>query len=351
MNFEQTDDRRMLSDSLSRLLADACDPKTRNAVAYTAPYHSQALWTKLVELGALYALAGPAQGGFGGGGFDIATVFEALGTALCPEPVLPALMAARLLTHAGADLEPLLSGAVTYAVAIGELDSWDLAEIETTARNGTLTGRKSVVYGGQVAAAILVVARDGDRLSLYEVAAKEAQIIPYAMIDGGGAAEVLLDNTKAEVLIKNAQSTLQDALDAGIVALCSEAVGMMAVTYQITVDYLKNRKQFGRSIGSFQVLQHRAVDMLTEIEQSRSITIKADSELGGPNASRYASMAKNMIGRSARLIAEEAIQMHGGIGMTDAFDMGFFMKRARVAQEWLGDYGYHAEKIAQAKGY
>ena len=204
MNFDQTDDRRMLSDSLSRLLADTCDPKTRNAAAYTAPFHRPDLWTKLVDLGTLYALADPAQGGFGGGGFDITTVFEALGAALCPEPVLPALMAARLLTRAGADLEPLLSGTVTYAVAVCEVNGWDLAEIETTARNGTLTGRKSVVYGGHLAELILVVARDGAALSLYEVAATDAEIIPYAMIDGGGAADIILDTTPARLLIADA---------------------------------------------------------------------------------------------------------------------------------------------------
>ena len=345
MNFEQTDDRRMLSDSLSRLLADACDPKTRNAVAYTAPYHSQALWTKLVELGALYALAGPAQGGFGGGGFDIATVFEALGTALCPEPVLPALMAARLLTHAGADLEPLLSGAVTYAVAIGELDSWDLAEIETTARNGTLTGRKSVVYGGQVAAAILVVARDGDRLSLYEVAATEAQIITFAMIDGGGAAEVILDAAPARLLIADAAAAVQDALDAGALALSAEALGAMDATLAMLVDYLKQRRQFGRPIGSNQALQHRTVELVTEIAQARSIVILAASRMGTDHQSRTVSMCKHLCGRVAQRVAEEAIQMHGGIAMTWEAPVSHYAKRLVMIDAQLGDTDHHLKRV------
>jgi alkylation response protein AidB-like acyl-CoA dehydrogenase len=120
---------------------------------------------------------------------------------------------------------------------------------------------------------------------------------------------------------------------------------MMDVTYQITVNYLKQRKQFGRPIGSFQVLQHRAVDMLTEIEQSRSITIKAASELKGPNASRYASMAKNMIGRSARLIAEEAIQMHGGIAMTWEYAISHYAKRLIMIDHQLGDTDFHLNRV------
>jgi len=164
MNFDQSDDRRMLSDTLSRVLKESCKIETRNDSAYAAPCHSSDLWNQLTELGVLYALADEAQGGFGGTGFDITTVFQALGAALCPEPVLPTLMAARLLGHAGEDQAPLLSGTKHYAVAVGELDGWSLDEIETTATDGELTGRKIVVYGAQVADKILVAARDGARL-------------------------------------------------------------------------------------------------------------------------------------------------------------------------------------------
>ena len=208
MNFEQTDDHRMLSNSLSRVLKNSCTMQARNATAYTAPYHSPELWGQLTELGVLHALAGEAHGGFGGTGFDITTVFQALGAALCPEPVLPALMASRLLAHTGKDQAALLSGAEHYAVAVGELDSWSLDEIETTANDGTLTGRKSVVYGGQIADKILVAARDGAEFSLYEVAAADVGVTAYSMIDGGGAAEIFLDATPAHLILKDAELAL-----------------------------------------------------------------------------------------------------------------------------------------------
>ena len=134
-------------------------------------------------------------------------------------------------------------------------------------------------------------------------------------------------------------------MNAGIVALCAEAVGLMTVSYEMTVDYLRQRKQFGRPIGSFQALQHRAVDMLTEIEQARSITIKAAAELDGPQASRYASMAKNLIGRASRLIAEEAIQLHGGIAMTWEYPVSHYAKRLIMLDHQLGDTDYHLSKV------
>jgi len=347
MDFNLTQDRRMLSDTLTRYLAEQYKIEHRNSVAYEAPFCDPPKWKEMAELGVFSALVSETDGGLGGTGADITVVFEALGTALNCEPALPLLMASRVLSAAGKDQTDLLEGTVHYAVAIAEPDApYNLLDITVTANDDhRLSGRKTSVYGGNIADQFLVAAKAGDLLNVYQVQASDAEIIPYGLIDGGGAAEVLLDNTKAELLIKNAQSTLQDALDAGIVALCSEAVGMMAVTYQITVDYLKNRKQFGRSIGSFQVLQHRAVDMLTEIEQSRSITIKAASELGGPNASRFASMAKNMIGRSGRLVAEEAIQMHGGIAMTWEYVISHYVKRLIMIDHQLGDTDFHLCQI------
>ncbi len=347
MNFEQTDDHRMLTDSLLRLLTDACDAKTRNVTAYAAPFHSPDLWSKLADLGVFYALADPAQGGFGGAGFDITTIFQALGKALCPEPVLPTLMAARLLTHAGADLGPLLSGAVHYAVAVGELDSWSLDEIETTARNGTLTGRKSVVYGGAVAEKILVIARDGAELSLFEIASADAEVIPYAMIDGGGAAEVFLDATPARLLLENAGAAVQDALDAAALALSAESLGAMDVTRDTLVDYLKQRRQFGRPIGSNQALQHRAVELVTEIEQVRSIVILAASRMGTDSQTRTVSMCKHLAGRVARRVAEEAIQMHGGIAMTWEAPVSHYVKRLVMIDSQFGDTDYHIKRVME----
>ncbi len=354
MDFNLTEDRQMLADTLGRFLGEQYPVEHRIKVAYDAPYHDPALWDQLVELGALYALAPEDAGGMGGSGFDISVVFEALGKALCPEPVLGALMASRLLAAAGADQEALLTGATRYAVGITEIDApYELDQIATVATakgdGFTLSGRKSTVYGGQVADVVLVAAKHGDGLGVFAVNASDANVTGYGMMDGGGAAEVLLDDTPATLVLAEAATALQDAVNAGIVALCAEAVGAMEVTHATTVDYLKQRKQFGIPIGKFQVLQHRAVDMLTEIEQARSITIKAAAELGGADASKYASMAKNMIGRAARLVAEESIQMHGGIAMTWEYAVSHYAKRLIMLDAQLGDTDYHLSQVM--KGY
>lgn len=353
MDFDLTEDRQMLSDSLTRYLREKYPFEARNKAAYEAPYHSQSHWEALSELGALYALAPEEAGGFGGTGFDISVVFEAMGGALCPEPVLGALMASRLLSAAGADQEALLSGAEKIAVATGEIDAWyglDAigAEAKASGDTYTLTGRKSVVYGGQAADQLLVAAKLDGKVALFQVAATEASVTGYGMIDGGGAAEVVLEDTPGTLLMADAAEALADAANAGIVALCAEAVGAMDVLQEMTVEYLRTRKQFGVAIGKFQALQHRAVDMLTEIEQARSITIKAAAELGGPDAARYASMAKNLIGRAGRLVAEEAIQMHGGIAMTWEYPGSHYAKRLVMIDAQLGDTDYHLSRVMAA---
>ncbi|QOL81777.1 acyl-CoA dehydrogenase family protein [Pseudooceanicola spongiae] len=353
MDFDLTEDRQMLSDSLTRYLKDKYPFEARNKVAYAAPYHAPDRWAELSELGAMFALAPEEAGGFGGSGFDISVVFEAMGRALCPEPVLGALLASRLLSAAGADQEALLAGTTKYAVGLGELEApYALDLIETQARPSgdayVLNGRKSAVYGGQVADIFLIAAKLEDKLAVFEVSADKASVTGYAMMDGGGAAEVVLEDVPAKLLIGDAASALQDAVNAGIVALCSEAVGAMDVLQTMTVEYLGTRKQFGRPIGSFQALQHRAVDMLTEIEQARSITIKAASELGGPDATRFASMAKNLIGRAGRLIAEESIQMHGGIAMTWEYPGSHYAKRLIMIDHQLGDTDFHLSRVIAA---
>ncbi|WP_370286773.1 acyl-CoA dehydrogenase family protein [Pseudooceanicola nanhaiensis] len=353
MDFDLTEDRQMLSDSLNRFLADKYPVEHRNKVAYAEPYHDPALWDGIAELGALFALASEDKGGFGGSGFDISVVFEAMGRVICPEPVLGALLASRILSHTDADQEALLSGAVRYAVGLGEIEApYDLSFIKTEAQKSgdgyTVTGRKSAVYGGQAAEVILVAAKLDGKLAVLSVKAADADVTGYGMMDGGGAAEVLLDGTPAELVLADAEAAIQDAVNAGIVALCSEAVGAMEVLHAMTVDYLKQRKQFGRAIGSFQALQHRAVDMLTEIEQSRSIVIKAASELNGEDATKFCAMAKNLIGRAGRLVAEEAIQMHGGIAMTWEYPGSHYAKRIIMIDAQLGDTDYQLAKVASA---
>ncbi|RAH98225.1 acyl-CoA dehydrogenase [Acuticoccus sediminis] len=349
MDFEVSDDRRMLADTLSRFLSSDYDIAARNKVAYAAPYHSPEKWAALCELGTLMALAPEENGGFGGTGFDVTTVFQELGRALCPEPVLAQLMAIRLLMAAGEDLEGPLSGTTRYAVAIGELSApYTLDLIETEASGGTLTGRKSVVYGAPGADRILVAAMAGGTLGVYEVDGSDARVTAYGMIDGGPAGEVFLDATQARTVLADGAAALQDALDWGTLALCAEAVGAMDWSFATLLDYLRTRKQFGKRIGDFQALQHRAVDVSIEIEQARSITILAASRMGTPEQSRTCSMAKNLIGRAAKLTAEETIQMHGGIAMTWEYPLSHYAKRLTMLDAQLGDTDFHLERVMAA---
>ncbi|MGB3556342.1 MAG: acyl-CoA dehydrogenase [Jannaschia sp.] len=350
MDFERTDDRRMLADSLDRWLADSYPMEHRNSVAYRAPFHDPEKWAGLAELGILHALVPEDRGGFGGAGFDLVTVFESLGRALCPEPVLPALLAARILMATDGDLSPLLEGTTRYAFAWGEPEApYDIDAIETEAvKSGggwTLSGRKSVVYGAQVADRILILARTGDTLSVFEVEAGSVEHTDYGLIDGGGAADLFLDATPATLVLEDAGDAVRDALDHGRLALCAEAVGAMDAAKDMMLDYMRQRKQFGKAIGTFQALQHRAVEMVTEIEQARSMTILAASRMGTEEQSRTVSMAKNLIGRTTQLVAEESVQMQGGIAMTWEYPASHYAKRLTMIDTQLGDADWHLQRV------
>lgn len=346
MDFNLTEERRMLADTLGRYLAETCPPEKRAKLAYEAPFHDPAAWVGLAEIGALLALVPETAGGFGGAGFDIAVVFEELGRGLCPEPVLGTLMASRLLVAAGEDVAALLDGSLRYAVAMSEPDApWALDGIATRAKGGRLTGRKSAVYGGNDADRFLVAARSDEAIALYEIGADAARVTGYGMIDGGGAAELFLEDTPARLVLSDAGAVLADALDAGALALAAEAVGLMDATMALLTDYLRTRKQFGRTIGSFQALQHRAVDLVGEIEQARSIVILAASRMGEADQSRTVSMAKYLCGKVARQVAEEAIQMHGGIAMTWEAAVSHYAKRLVMLDHQLGDADFHLERV------
>ncbi len=345
MDFNHTQDRRMLADTLRRYLSDQYTIEARNEVAYAAPYHAQPSWTQLAELGILGVLVDEQHGGFGGRGFDIAVVFEELGRALCVEPMLAATMSLSLLAAHDANglITDVTAGSKRIAFAVYEPDNFDtLTTLETAAVNNdgnwTLSGRKSAVYGAPGADVVLVAATTGAGLGLFAVETSAmATFTPYAMMDGGGAAELTLSDTPAECLATDALAAIETALDVGRLALCAEAVGAMDVLLNMTVEYLAQRQQFGQPIATFQALQHRIVDMAVEIEQARSITILAASKVDDPQRSRYTAMAKNLIGRAATLVAEEATQLHGGIGMTWEYAGAHYTKRLIMLDHQLGD--------------
>ncbi|MBF9031675.1 acyl-CoA dehydrogenase [Rhodobacterales bacterium HKCCE3408] len=348
MNFEMSDDRRMLADSLGRLLDDACGFEHRTKVAYEAPWHDPAMWSGLAELGLFHAFLSEDQGGFGGAGFDITCVFEPLGRALCPEPVLAQMMGLTLLATAGAETGPALDGTERLALAVDEPDApWEPEAGSTEFRGGKVTGRKSVVYGGHVADRFLVAALADGKTALVSVAAGDASVTPYGMIDGGGASEVVFEEAPGEVLIADAGAAIADALDRGRLALAAEAVGAMDAALALFTDYLKTRKQFGRPIGTFQALQHRAVDLAIETEQARSIVIRAAAAMGTEAQGKAVAQAKALTGKIARLVAEETIQMQGGVAMTWEYPSSHYAKRLTMIDHQLGDAMFHTERLAK----
>ena len=369
MDFNHTDDRRMLADTLGRFVAGHADPLARAAAARSAPGYDPELWTRFAELGVIGALFAPDDGGFGGAGFDIMVVFEALGAGLVPAPFLSTLLAGRAMAAAGGragEIEALITGTAVIAFAHQEGDAgYDLDHVATRAeRDGEgwlLTGAKSVIADAEGATSLLVSARTsgdvGDRegVSLFLVPADAAGLTVrgYPCVDGGRAAEVLIEGVAlpAAALVGaegEAADALADAVAAGLVALCAEALGAMAVVRDATLDYLRTRVQFGEAIGRNQALQHRMAALLIEIEQARSAVINAAAALDGPATARerMLSAAKYTIGRTGTLVAEEAIQLHGGIGMTWELPMTHFAKRLMMIDHQLGDEDHHLARYA-----
>jgi alkylation response protein AidB-like acyl-CoA dehydrogenase len=304
MNFQHTEDRRMLADTLNRFVSEQYGFETRDRIARSAQGYSSELWSRFAELGVIGALFDEADGGFGGGGFDIAVVFESLGSGLVVEPFLDTLIVGRAIARSGdeaqkAVLGDLIDGSRIVALAHGEPDShYELSRVTTRAqRSGDawrLNGAKAVVQHGEHASLFLVSARTsgdddseaGVTLFLVPRDAAGVSVRGYRKIDGGRAAEVTFDNVTLsdDALLGTADAgfaTLEYAIGCGVLALCSEAVGAMDVAKDYTLDYLRTRKQFGVPIGSFQALQHRMADLLLEIEQARSAVINAAAALGG----------------------------------------------------------------------
>ncbi|MDW4499695.1 acyl-CoA dehydrogenase family protein [Sulfitobacter sp. D35] len=371
MNFELTEERRMLQESLGRFLKDRYSTDVRNAILESDAGFSAEVWNGLAELGVIGALFSEEHGGFGGAGFDIAVVFEELGRAGVVEPVLDsALLAGGLIASLGDDaqrshLEPLIAGALQLALAHGEPASrYDLSRVDTTAvdRNGSvvLNGRKAVVVNAEAADLIVVSAReagavdDANGISLFLVPrdTEGLSMQGYRLLAGGRAAEVTLqDVTLPETARLGAAGeafpAIEERVAAANAALCAETLGGMETAVELTRQYLQTRKQFGRPIGSFQALAHRFADLLIELEQARSAVINAAGHLGSDRAvrERQVSAAKNLIGRIGRMVAEESIQMHGGIAMTQEYELAHVAKRIVMSDHRFGDTDFHLERF------
>ena len=370
MNFEHTEDRRMLAESLNRFISEQCPIETRNRLAYGPEGHSAALYAQFAELGVIGALFPEEVGGLGGAGFDISVVFESLGRGLVVEPLLGALVVGHGLVLAGnsaqkALLADLISGSIVAAIAHNEPDShYELNRVTMTAtRVGdgwVLNGTKGVVAFGEEADWLLVSARTGDSgldavdISLFLVPGAGPDIAKrgYQRIDGGRAAELVFDQAQvgAHAMLGGAGEgleLLERIADYAVLALCAEAVGAMDVAKDQTLEYLRTRRQFGVPIGSFQALQHRMADLLLEVEQARSAVINAAAAIDDEdrvNRQKVLSAAKFSIGRVGALVAEECIQMHGGIGMTWELPLAHFAKRLVMIDHEFGDEDHHLQR-------
>ncbi|KPJ35064.1 acyl-CoA dehydrogenase [Burkholderia multivorans] len=377
MDFQHTEDRRMLADTLNRFIAEQYPFAVRDRIAQSADGFDRTMWRRFAELGAVGALFPEADGGFGGAGFDIAVVFECLGRGLVVEPFLGTLLAGRALSLAGGDahramLAALIDGSASAAFAHDEPGShYELTTVRTRAeRTGdgwVLTGAKGVVDQAAQATFFVVSARvagrddDAAGICLFVVPANAAGVSlrDYRKIDGGRAAEVRFERVvlPADAALgahdgEQGAALLERVLGYGLLALSAEALGAMDVAKAHTLDYLRTRKQFGMPIGSFQALQHRMADLLLEVEQARSAVINAAAQLDAPRDVRERALAaaKYTIGRIGTLVAEESIQLHGGIGMTWELPLSHYAKRLVMIDHQLGDEDHHlARYIALSK--
>ncbi|MEG0945252.1 MAG: acyl-CoA dehydrogenase family protein [Comamonas sp.] len=371
MNFTHTEDRRMLADSLNRFVSEQYGIEHRNQLAYGQEGHSPALYAQFAELGTIGALFPEDAGGFGGAGFDISVVFEALGRGLVAEPLLDALVVGQALIAAGSEsqkakLQDIIAGDLICALAHDEPGShYELNNVSTTATQTAsgwvLNGTKGVVALGEKADLLLVSARtggsqlDASGISLFLVDGSAAGLSKrgYQRFEGGRAADITLSNVQvpADALVGaqgKGYAVLEHISGYALLALASESLGAMDVAKQHTLEYLQTRKQFGVAIGTFQALQHRMADVLLEIEQARSAVINAASAVDtaqGVAKEKALSAAKYTVGYVGTKVAQESIQLHGGIGMTWELPLAHYAKRLVMIDHQFGDEDHHLARF------
>ncbi|MEP3786343.1 acyl-CoA dehydrogenase [Ascidiaceihabitans sp.] len=365
-----SEDETMLQDAARGFLDDAAPVSHLRGLRDAGETHDANLWGEMAAMGWTGVLVPEDAGGSDMGHAAAGILAQEMGKTLVTSPFLStAVIAATALRQVATDrskaaLGQIAEGKVIYALAIdeGHKHDPDATALQAVADgNGfKLTGSKGFVVDGANADRVLVLARAEAGLTLFDLPADRDGITrtANAMIDARDAAAVDFADVEAtgdDVVgtVGDAMTVLQPALNAGQAALAAEMAGLAAGAFGMTVGYLKERNQFGIEIGRFQALQHRAAHLWCETEVTASAVRNAGRVLDEDidNATMAVSLAKARATDTAKLAVIEGVQMHGGIGMTDAFDMGFYMKRARVAAEWLGDYGYHAERVAAARGF
>ncbi len=371
MDFEPSDDQRLLLESVSRLLADNYGFAQRKTYLARPEGYSTDMWSKFAELGLLGLPFAEEYGGFGGGAQEVMLVMQAFGRVLVLEPFLSTVvLGGTAITTAGSDaqkkalLPAIAEGGLKLAFAHGERQArYDLTDVVTTAkRNGggwVLDGSKTVVSHGEAADRLIVSARtsgerydeDGITLFLVDTAAPGVARRGYATRDETRAADVSLSNAAGEVLgdVGKGLAIIEKIVEAGIAATAAETVGAMETMNEMTLEYSKTRVQFGQPIGSYQVVQHRLADMFMAQEQGRSMAMLATMSVDNADDTERRhdfALAKVGVGQAGRYVSQSAVQMHGGIGMTEEYAVGHYFRRCMVIERLFGDPAYYLQRLA-----
>jgi pimeloyl-CoA dehydrogenase small subunit len=374
MDFSFTPEQDMLRDTVARLVREQYDFDTRRKVAKSESGWRPQMWAQFAELGLLGASFTEAEGGFGGGPVDAMIVSEEFGKGLVIEPYLQTVViGGGFMRHGGTDAQKeenfpaIIGGERIIAFAQTEPKSrYDLNDVSTTAKKEgsgyVLNGQKAVVIGAPFASHLIVTARTsggqrdakGVTVFLVPKTAKGVSTRDYPTVDGLRASEVYFENVSvgADAVIgevDNGLPLIERVVDEAIAALCAEACGCMKVLNEATIAYARQRKQFGQPIANFQVLQHRMVDMFMAAEQAVSMTYMVTLKLDEADKARKmaASGAKVQIGKSGKLISQDAVQIHGGMGMTDELNVGHFFKRLTMIESQFGNTDWHLRRYTE----
>lgn len=374
MDFSFTSEQDMLRDTVAKLVSQQYDFDTRRKVAKSDAGWRPEMWAQFAELGLLGASFTEAEGGFGSGPIEAMIISEEFGKGLVIEPYLQTVViGGNFFRHGGTDAQKeehiagIIGGETRIAFAYSEPKSrFDLNDVSTTAKKDgagyVLNGHKAVVLGAPLATHLIVTARtsggqrDAKGVSVFLVAkdAKGVTTRDYPTVDGLRASEVHFENVAvgADALIGAADNGLplvEKVIDNAIAALCAEAVGCFKVLNEATISYSKQRKQFGQPIGNFQVLQHRMVDMFMAAEQATSMTYMLTLKLDEADKARKmaASAAKVQVGKAGKLVSQDAVQIHGGMGMTDELNVGHFFKRVTMIESQFGNTDWHLRRYTE----
>ena len=370
MDFAFKEEQQQFADALRRWVDKDYSFEARKRIIHSESGVSDEAWATLVELGMLALPVPEEQGGFNGSAVDMMVVMQELGRGLVVEPYFATVLGVQFLKLAGGQeglLERVAVGELKLACALGEQQSRHaLNDVLATdnAGAGRLSGRKTVVLHGGQAGAFIVSARssggqrDTGGISLY-VVPREAvgvQVTDYRTIDGQRAATIEFNNVQGTLLGEQGKGwpILEAASDYGAALLCAEAIGAMDAIFAATLEYLKTRQQFGAPIGKLQALQHRMADMFIHIEQARSMAMLAAVKVGsgdGEERRRVVSAAKVRVGQAARFVGQQAVQLHGGMGVTDELPAAHYFKRLAMIEVTLGDADHHLERFIAQPGF